>query len=50
MSILKKMKKKWYALNSHRIDEIKDRKAGEELIKIVKELDNHIKQKSNEKI
>ena len=47
MSILKKMKKKWYALNSHRIDEIKDRKAGEALIRIVNELDNIINNKTN---
>lgn len=38
MSILKKMKKKWYALNSHRIDEIEDQKAVEKLLKFVEEL------------
>lgn len=32
------MKKKWYALNSHQIDEIKEQKARESLRIISKEL------------
>ena len=38
MSILKKMKKQWWVMNKHKIDEIIRKKEIESLLKLVKEL------------
>ena len=47
MGILKKMKKKYYSINQHRIDEIREQKEREWELRQLEELVNYLKIKPN---